>query len=102
MAFLDETGLAHFWNHILARLNNFVPAEAGKGLSTNDYTTAEKTKLSGIASGAEVNVQSDWNETNTTSDAYILNKPIAQNVTLLTVSEYTADEIQALWDSIFV
>ena len=27
----------------------------GKGLSTNDYTTTEKTKLSGIASGAEVN-----------------------------------------------
>ncbi len=28
---------------------------AGKGLSTEDYTTAEKTKLSGIETGAEVN-----------------------------------------------
>lgn len=28
---------------------------AGKGLSTNDYTTTEKDKLSGIASGAQVN-----------------------------------------------
>lgn len=28
----------------------------GKGLSTNDYTTAEKTKLAGIAEGAQVNV----------------------------------------------
>ena len=28
---------------------------SGKGLSTNDYTTTEKNKLSGIASGAEVN-----------------------------------------------
>jgi len=28
----------------------------GKGLSTNDYTNAEKTKLEGIAAGAEVNV----------------------------------------------
>lgn len=27
----------------------------GKGLSTNDYTTTEKNKLSGIATGAEVN-----------------------------------------------
>lgn len=27
----------------------------GKGLSTNDYTTAEKNKLTGIAAGAEVN-----------------------------------------------
>lgn len=48
---------------------------SGKGLSTNDYTTAEKDKLSGIAAGAEVNVQSDWNVTDTTSDAYIKNKP---------------------------
>jgi len=30
----------------------FVAQETGKGLSTNDYTTAEKTKLSGIAEGA--------------------------------------------------
>lgn len=29
---------------------------SGKGLSTNDYTTAEKNKLSGIEAGAEVNV----------------------------------------------
>lgn len=28
----------------------------GKGLSTNDYTTTEKTKLAGIAEGAQVNV----------------------------------------------
>ena len=28
---------------------------SGKGLSTNDYTTAEKNKLAGIAAGAEVN-----------------------------------------------
>lgn len=30
----------------------FVAQESGKGLSTNDYTTAEKTKLRGIAEGA--------------------------------------------------
>ena len=30
----------------------FVAQETGKGLSTNDYTSAEKTKLSGIAEGA--------------------------------------------------
>lgn len=38
-------------------------------------TSAHYTKLEGIAAGAEVNVQSDWNETNTASDAYIQNKP---------------------------
>ena len=52
MAFLDETGLAHFWNQILARLNKFVPAESGKGLSSNDYTVEEKEKLAGIEEGA--------------------------------------------------
>lgn len=46
----------------------------GKELSTNDYTTEEKDKLSGIDSGAEVNVQADWNETDTNSDAFIKNK----------------------------
>ena len=38
-------------------------------------TAAERTKLSGIATGAEVNVQSDWNVTENTSDAFIKNKP---------------------------
>lgn len=41
----------------------------------NNFTTALKNKLDGIASGAEVNVQANWNETNSSSDAYILNKP---------------------------
>lgn len=34
----------------------FVEQVSGKGLSTNDYTTDEKNKLSGVATGAEVNV----------------------------------------------
>lgn len=38
-------------------------------------TASDKSKLNGIASGAEVNVQADWNVTSTTSDAYIKNKP---------------------------
>lgn len=56
-------------------LTGKVDKETGKGLSTNDYTTDEKNKLAGIASGAEVNVQSDWNVTSSGSDAYIRNKP---------------------------
>lgn len=36
---------------------------------------ADKTKLNGIAAGAEVNVQSNWTEADTASDAFILNKP---------------------------
>ena len=45
------------------------------GLSTNDYTNTEKSKLAGIQSGAEVKVQADWSETNPASDAFIQNKP---------------------------
>lgn len=37
-------------------LGGKVDKVSGKGLSTNDYTTTEKTKLSGIAGGAQVNV----------------------------------------------
>ena len=33
-----------------------VDKETGKGLSTNDYTTTDKTKLANIESGAQVNV----------------------------------------------
>lgn len=36
---------------------------------------AAKQKLDGIESGAEVNVQPDWNITDTESDAFIKNKP---------------------------
>lgn len=37
-------------------LNSYVQKESGKVLSSNDYTSAEKTKLAGIASSAQVNV----------------------------------------------
>lgn len=56
-------------------LANKVDKVTGKGLSTEDYTTEEKTKLSGIESGAEVNVQADWNQSDNTKDDYINNKP---------------------------
>lgn len=56
-------------------LQGKVDTASGKGLSANDYTTAEKNKLAGIAEGAEVNVQSDWNQTDSTADDYIKNKP---------------------------
>lgn len=55
-----------------------VDTETGKGLSSNDYTDAEKTKLSGVETGAQKNVQSDWNATS--GDALILNKPTIPTV----------------------
>lgn len=50
---VDNNGLLYIFQRIKAL---FVPKETGKGLSTNDYTTAEKEKLGGIAAGAQVNV----------------------------------------------
>lgn len=43
--------------------------------TTASFTTALKSKLDGIAAGAEANVQSDWNVNEPTSDAFIKNKP---------------------------
>lgn len=73
-----------------AEIDTKVDKIEGKGLSTEDYTTTEKTKLSGIEAGAEVNVQSDWDETNDDADDYIENKPIA----------LTSAEIQGIVDSL--
>lgn len=54
--YLDKSGLTLLISKIKTALNGKVDVVSGKGLSTNDYTSAEKQKLSGIASGAQVNV----------------------------------------------
>ena len=47
--FLDLTGLTSFTGKIKTwATNKFVAKETGKGLSTNDYTTEEKNKLSNL------------------------------------------------------
>lgn len=42
-------------NTLNSAISGKVSIVEGKGLSTNDYTTSEKNKLAGIASGAQVN-----------------------------------------------
>ena len=54
-ATLDTLGIGNIAG-LQAALDSKVEKITGKGLSTEDYTTAEKTKLSGIAAGAQVNV----------------------------------------------
>lgn len=87
---IEVTILDDSHNHIISNIDGLqsaldkkVNAVEGKGLSTNDYTTAEKNKLAGIAAGAEVNVNADWNASS--GDAQILNKPT-------TLSSFTNDE----------
>lgn len=58
-----------------ALLADKVDKVAGKQLSTEDFTSALKSKLEGIEAGAQANVQADWNQTDNTADDYIKNKP---------------------------
>lgn len=92
---LDENGLAHLWQRIKLLVTNNVSSKVdkvdGKGLSTNDYTNAEKTKLAGIADGAQKNVQPDWSLTS--GDGAIKNKPtIPTKTSQLTNDSYYQTE----------
>lgn len=85
----------------------------GKGLSTNDYTNDDKLKVASVQTGAQKNVQSDWKDTDTESDAYIKNKPgiasastlgmirIGTNLTIDTdgvLSAFDSTQVQSDWD----
>ena len=48
------------------------------GLTTNDFTDDDHSKLNGIEAGAEVNVKSNWNESDSNADSFIQNKPNVQ------------------------
>lgn len=52
MKILDENGALYLWQkiktYVTGLLENKVDKVSGKGLSTNDYTTAEKEKLAGL------------------------------------------------------
>ena len=66
--------------NLTSTVDTKVDKVSGKGLSTNDFTTALKTKLEALPTtfaptNAEANVQADWNVTDSTSDAFIKNKP---------------------------
>ena len=52
----DITTVSSVTNYVSSQVSGKVDKEDGKGLSTNDFTTDEKTKLEGIEAGAEVNV----------------------------------------------
>lgn len=75
---------------IESSLSQKVDKVSGKGLSDENFTATEKqdladmkSKMSGIQSGAEKNVQSDWNASS--GAAFIKNKPTK-------VSQFTNDK----------
>jgi len=69
----DLSGLATKTS-VTTGLSGKVDKVTGKGLSTEDYSTAEKAKVAGIEAGAQVNVKPNWNAASGNA-AEILNKP---------------------------
>ena len=55
-------------------------------------SSTDKTKLDGIASGAEENVQSDWSQSDNTADDYIKNKPTIPTVNDGTLTLMNGDQ----------
>ena len=84
--YLDNDGLLYFWQKVV---NKLISKDGSKVLSDKNYTKEEKTKLSGIEVGAEVN-EIDSIKVNDASKI-ITNKTV--DITVPTkVSDLTNDE----------
>lgn len=58
----------------------------------NNFTDGDKSKLDGIESGAEKNVQSDWLQNNVAADDYIKNRPdLSQYATQSQITQLETD-----------
>lgn len=98
-------------------LDGDVVIDANYVHTDNNFTTIYKNKLDGIQDGAEQNVQSDWNVSDTSSDAFIRNKPdlsqyatqsdlddkqdkltAGDNITITNNVISAADQIQSDWN----
>lgn len=84
---IGEEGPYYTKSQANALLNNKVDKVAGKGLSENDFTNADKAKLDGISPGAEANVQSNYTENDASSDAYIQNRPFYDEKVVSEISQ---------------
>ena len=66
----------------------------------NNYTTADKSKLDGVEAGAEVNVQADWSQSDSSADDYIKNKPTIYDPTFVaTYNSTTYNDLKAAMDA---
>ena len=90
--FLDDDGLLYFWQTLKTKLAGKVDAEDGKGLSTNDYTTAEKTKLAGI----DENANKYTHPTYTPHDSGLYKFSVDGTGHVSSVTEVTKADITAL------
>ena len=92
----DINQLLNIKGNVQALLDSKVDKVSGKGLSTNDYTNEEKTKLAGIAQGAtKVIVDSSLSNSSTNP---VQNKVVAaqlQNLNNLVGSTSVANQINS-------
>lgn len=72
--FLDESGLRYFWQQLQTMFGGKVDKVNGKGLSTEDYTTADQTKLAGIE--AQANKTTVDNAMSSSSENPVQNKVV--------------------------
>ena len=74
----------------IKRLDTLASNDVATAYTSGLMSSTDKAKLNGISAGAEVNVQADWNESDTNSDSYIQNKPTIPIVPT-NVSAFTND-----------
>jgi hypothetical protein len=88
-----------YWNNTSNKLAYGTPSDVGAAASSHTHSdatqsvagfmsTADKTKLDGIASGAEANVNADWNASS--GDAQILNKPTLGTAAAAATTDFAA------------
>lgn len=94
--YLDKYGLSLFWDKVRQYIQNQIGGIDGTDVKlypsgeNNPTVTDQIEKLWNSIGSGEANVQSDWNETDTNSDAYIKNKPtIPTNTSQLTNNNQT-------------
>lgn len=87
-SFLDKDGLLYLWQKIT---NKFVLKVDGKGLSTNDFTDELKTKLTGIAEGANKTVVEDNLISNSPTNALSANQGRILDEKIKTINDNMAD-----------
>lgn len=68
-----------------------------EGADTKILTSGERDKLAGIADGAEINVNADWNAVG--GDAEILNKPAFGDITGSNIADFATSGQGALADT---
>ena len=78
--------------------NNTTYSVENGGLTEINFTTTFNNKLTGIASGAEVNVQSDWSAIS--GDAFILNKPSLFTPSTL-LADYSFTDNSTNWNTAY-